>query len=404
MRHVATDVLIVGAGPAGAAAARVLASRGIDVLLVDRSEFPRDKVCGDGLIPDALAALGRLGIDGDALAGSRRSEAVRIHAPGGAYISVPIELRCLPRKRFDASMRAAAAAAGAAFLAPYELAGALEDGATVTGATFVHRDGGEALTVRASCTLVATGAAAKPLELFSVCERRQPSAVAARVYVRAPHALSEATRHFVIAYDRHICPGYGWIFPGPDDVFNVGVAYFTDSRRAPPTTNLRVLLRRFAETFAPARELMAVSQPLGDVRGAPLRTALAGSTLARPGLLVIGEACGATYSFTGEGIGKAIESGMLAAEILADRHGAPRRAREAVARAYAATLRERFAERFRAYRLAQDWLAYPFVHDVLAWRGNTGRYVAEQVRAMLLETTDPRALFSLAGALKALVR
>ncbi len=404
MRHIATDILIIGAGPAGAAAAQVLARRGRDVLLVDRSEFPRDKVCGDGLIPDALAALERLGIGGEICIARRRSSAVRVYAPGGRYVSAPVDLCCLPRARFDAALQAAAVSSGAAFLAPYELVEALEDGDAIAGARFLHKRGGDALTVRATFTIIATGAAARPLELFSVCRRRSPSAVAARIYVRVPRAISEATPYFLIAYDRNICPGYGWIFPGPADVFNVGVAYFTDSRRRPATTNLRELLQRFLGTFAPARDLMAVSKQLGDVRGAPLRTALTGAALARPGLLVVGEAGGMTYSFTGEGIGKAIESGILAGETLAGAAHVAGATRANAAHEYAAALRAAFTERFRAYELAQAWLSHPVMHDFLAWRGNAGSYVAEQMRALLDERGDPRALFSIPGVLKALLR
>ena len=181
----------------------------------------------------------------------------------------------------------------------------------------------------------------------------------------------------------------------------MGVAYFTDSRRNGTPHNLRDLLARFLATFPPARDLMAVSRQLGDVRGAPLRTALTGSALSRPGLLVVGEAGGLTYSFTGEGIGKAIESGVIAAEILASASPCSRRS---AARDYAATIRARFSDRFRAYKLAQDWLAHPALHDFLAWRGNAGTYVVEQMRELLLETSDPRSLFSLGGMLKALVR
>jgi geranylgeranyl reductase family protein len=396
-----TDILIIGAGPAGAAAARVLAASGRDVLLVDRCEFPRDKICGDGLIPDALAALERLGLAPSVLAQSRASSAVRVYAPNGTHVSAAIELGCLPRQRLDALLREAALAAGARFLAPFTLVEALDDAGRVAGARLRDKRTGALLAVSAAYTILATGAAVQPLEAFGVCERREPSAVAARVYVRVPHELSQTIRHFSISYDRRICPGYGWIFPGPDDVFNVGVAYFTDSRPFAPTRNLRELLGRFITGFPPARDIMAVSRQLSDVRGAPLRTALTGSALSRPGLLVVGEAGGLTYSFTGEGIGKAIESGVLAAEILANASPASRRG---AARDYAATIRSRFNERFRAYKLAQDWLAHPAMHDFLAWRGNAGSYVVEQMRALLLETGDPRALFSLAGMLKALVR
>lgn len=404
MRHIETDILIIGAGPAGAAAAHVLSTQGRDVLLLDRCAFPRDKVCGDALIPDALIALDRLGLKRTVVSESRRSSAVRVYAPNGRYVSADVDLECLPRKRLDELMREAAVAAGTTFIAPYDVTHALRHDGSVVGARFAHRRGGESLTIKANFTLLATGAAARPLEVFSVSQRRSASAVAARIYVRVPRAIAEATRHLSISIDRRICPGYGWIFPGPREIFNVGVGYFTDSAGQPPTTNPRELLARFLASFAPARELMSTSKQLCDLRGAPLRTGLTGAALARPGLLVVGEAAGLTYSFTGEGIGKAIESGMIAGEMLSRGVLDSQASREAAANAYASTIRARFNGRFRAYRLAQEWLARPALSDFLAWRGNAGTYVAEQLRSLLQETADPRALFSIPGMLNALVR
>lgn len=404
MRRETTDILIVGAGPAGTAAACVLAAAGRDVLLVDRCTFPRDKVCGDALIPDALHALERLGLARCVEAESRPSSSVRVYAPRGRYVAAPVELACVPRRRLDDLLLRTAVAAGAKFMAPYTLAQALEHEGRVVGARFAQRERRDALTVTANCTLLATGAALRPLELFAVAQRRTASALAARIYVRVPPGIAHATRHFSISIDRNICPGYGWIFPGPGDVFNIGVGYFTDSRHAPPTTNPRALLARFLANFAPARDIMAVSQQIGDLRGAPLRTALTGAALARPGLLVIGEAAGLTYSFTGEGIGKAVESGTIAGEILSRTSAASEVETDAAARDYAATIRTRFDARFRAYRLAQAWLSRPALSDFLAWRASAGTYVGEQLQLLLLETTDPRALFSPAGMLKALIR
>jgi flavin-dependent dehydrogenase len=119
---------------------------------------------------------------------------------------------------------------------------------------------------------------------------------------------------------------------------------------------------------------------------------------------VIGDAAGLTYPCTGEGIGMAIESGIFAGEILSRVCGASQAARDAAAQEYAATIRARFGARFRAYQLAQRWLSRPLLSDFLAWRGGAGTYVSEQLRSMLLETADPRALFSCAGVLRALVR
>lgn len=404
MHRETAEILIVGAGPSGAAAAQVLAAHGRDVLLVDRCTFPRDKVCGDALIPDALNALRCLGLEQRVCAESRPSSSVRVYAPRGGYVAADVGVGCLPRRRLDALLLQAALASGARIAAPYTITQALEHEGTVVGAAFAGRDGDDALEVHANFTLLATGAAIRPLELFSVAQRRSPSAVAARIYVRVPRDVASESRHFSISIDRGISPGYGWIFPGPDDVFNVGVGYFTDSKRLPPSTNLRTLLARFLASFAPARDLVSRAHSVSDVRGAPLRTALTGAALARPGLLVIGEAAGLTYPFTGEGIGKAIESGIVAGEILARCRHASRATRNEVALDYAATIRARFDARFRAYRLAQRWLSLPALSDFLAWRGTAGVYVGEQLRSLLLETADPRALFSLGGMLRALVR
>lgn len=226
------------------------------------------------------------------------------------------QIACLPRRRLDDLMRVAAVDGGAMFLAPYALVRAIEADGGIVGAVFHSVATREELSITARFTLLATGAAARPLELFGVCERQAASAIAARIYVQAPDTLGRRYPDLCISYDQDICPGYGWIFPLPDRRYNIGVGYFNDARTRPPTTNLRELLARFIEGFAPARALVAGSMQLTDVRGAPLRTALGGSALGRPGLLVIGEAAGLTYSFTGEGIGKAIESGILAGEIV----------------------------------------------------------------------------------------
>ena len=95
------DVLVVGAGPAGSAAAQWLARAGRQVLLVDQHAFPRDKVCGDGLIADALRALDRLGVRDEVLAEARRSATLGCIGPRGGRIDVPGSLAVLPRRRLD---------------------------------------------------------------------------------------------------------------------------------------------------------------------------------------------------------------------------------------------------------------------------------------------------------------
>src|ERR1700752_442229 len=95
------DVLVIGAGPAGSAAALTLARAGIYVVLVDQHAFPRDKVCGDGLIPDAHNARLKLGVLDAVMAQAQASSHVGCIGPRGGRIDVPGALAVLPRKELD---------------------------------------------------------------------------------------------------------------------------------------------------------------------------------------------------------------------------------------------------------------------------------------------------------------
>jgi len=378
-------------------AALALARAGVDVVMLDRAAFPREKTCGDGLMPDAMAALARVGLADAVLAGSLRLRVLRIYAPDGTAVHVNGEFAVLPREQLDAALCDAAVAAGARLLAPVHVSGPIEQGGAVTGVS--GRDaGGEALDLAAKVTVLATGAGAGPLKAFRVCERSEPSANAARFYVTIdrPTALDGALH---ISYQRGICPGYGWIFPGPGGRFNVGVGFFSDAR--PAIVNLRALMARFLEVFPLARDLMARGGLASAIKGAPLRTGLAGAVLARPGLLVAGEAAGLTYPISGEGIGKAMESGLLAADVIAEGLRAGRGPSEIAAR-YAAALSSTLAGRFRAYARAQRWVAHPRLVDFLARRANAGTYVRRQLEGLVNETVEPGAILSVSGILRSL--
>jgi geranylgeranyl reductase family protein len=394
------DILIIGAGPAGSAAAIALAQSGFTVTLVDRAEFPRDKVCGDALIPDAIRALDRLGVRSAALAGARCLRRLRVYAPDGTTVTLGAPLAAVPRHALDEALRRAACDAGARFIARRRLEGPLVHEGRVAGGAFVDLDSGGTVTIAARWTLLATGAAAQPLTAFDVCERRDASAMAVRAYFKVRPEAARTFEDLVIAFDRAISPGYGWIFPGPAGVFNVGAGFFYDGRRR-ATANARALWETFVGGFGPARDVLRGAVQLGPLKGAPLRTALTGSRLARPGLLVVGEAAGLTYSLTGEGIGKAMESSLLAADVLAapGAFDSPRAA--AAAPEYSRRLIDAFGSRFRGYRAAQRWLEYPAVANFLAHRAARGGYVHRQLEALLNETSDPRELFSVGGLLRA---
>jgi flavin-dependent dehydrogenase len=147
----------------------------------------------------------------------------------------------------------------------------------------------------------------------------------------------------------------------------------------------------FTRVYAPARELMAGGTPLGAMKGAPLRCTLEGARFTRPGLIVTGEAAGSTYSFSGEGIGKAMETGMLAAEaVLAG--GADAEVRVG----YEARLRA-LKPRFDLYQRANSVNRYPWLVDLLIWRAKRNAGLVRRMSGVLNETSNPGNLVSFKG-------
>lgn len=389
----ACDVLVVGAGPSGAACATVLARAGFDVCLVDRQAFPREKVCGDALIPDAMDALEALGALDRVMQRARAVPSVLGVSPRGLRICLPATAAVLPRRELDALLVERATEAGARLWTPVRFEAPVSDPAgRVVGARLCGPDG-ESLEMRARWVVLATGAASGPLERSGVCLRRAPSGIALRGYVRHPD-LAARMPSLQIVWHRAVRPGYGWVFPGPEGVFNVGVGVFhagapSGGGEASPDVNLRSVFDAFAAGYAPARELLAEGEWVGAVKGAPLRCSLAGAQASRPGLLVTGEAMGSTYSFTGEGIGKALQTGMDAAAALQ-----AGRLQDAAVRAdYDRRLALR-RPRFELYEKANRINRHPWLTDLLFARARSSERLRRRMAGVLDETANPAALAS----------
>ena len=390
------DVLIIGAGPAGTTAARALARAGVDVVLADRAVFPRDKICGDGLIGDALGALDALGIRARVMSEAILSEELRLCAPDGGSASVRGQLACIPRERLDAIMLDAAIEAGVRFFPSMSATGPVHGRDGIAGARFqIHSTTSD---VGARVTMLATGANATVLNAFGLSVSMKPTGAAGRVYFDAPPDVARRFAHLTIAYQESWCPGYGWIFPGPSNRLNMGVGLFGSD--AP---GLRTFWDFFQRRFPPAAEIVRTSRQLTEFRGAPMRTGLIGAQFGRPGLLVLGEAAAMTYPGTGEGIGKAMESGLIAAEFVTQALSG-RVPLATVHAAYGAEFRGRFQRRYRAYQVAQSCAARPWLVNFLARRANAGRFVREQLEGLIDEQGDACDLFSFRGLLMSLVR
>jgi len=393
------DVLVVGAGPSGSACAHVLARAGFDVLLADQHEFPRDKVCGDGLIPDAHRALARLGVLEEVLACARSARHVGCVGPRGGRVEVPGRLAVLPRSELDEIVRRAALAAGARWLAPARFdAPLLDPDQRVIGAR-LRLAGGVAHALRARWTVLATGAAAAPLIAAGVSIRRTPSAIALRGYVKND-AMVNRLSGLDVVWHRALRGGYGWIFPCAGGVFNIGVG-LTQRGAGTRDVNLRELFDIFTRVYSPARELLAGGVSLGPLKGAPLRCSLEGACWSRPGLLVAGEAAGSTYLFTGEGIGKALETGMLAAEAIGV--GRDERLDDAGVRARYESALSALKPRFAEYELANRINNHPWLADLLVWRARHSESIMNRLTGVLEETHNPAKLVTATGVLRLLL-
>jgi len=418
------DVLVVGAGPAGSACAQWLARHGQRVVLVDQQGFPRDKVCGDGLIPDAHHALQRLGVHDEVMAQALRISHVACIGPRGGRVDVPGRLAVLPRQQLDDILKRAAERAGALFHAPWRFeAPLLVDAGAGSGAS-VHaapgatgaaeplvigarlRRGEQWHDIHARWVVLATGAVPRAMLAAGLCSRQTPSGVALRGYVHNP-AMADRIRALEVVWHKRLRKGYGWIFPCRDGVFNIGVGLAhshdrpADGRTAMADVNLRELFAAFTEVYEPARALMGSGTLQAPLKGAPLRCSLEGARYSRPGLLATGEAVGSTYAFSGEGIGKAMETGLLAAQALLD--GTRAAEPEAATRARYELALAALKPRFDLYERANRVNNHPWLADLLIWRANRSERILRRMAGVLEETGNPGNLVSLRGLAKLFV-
>ena len=323
------DVIVVGAGPGGSAAAANLARRGVGVLLLEKSHFPREKVCGDGFTPRTTRALVRLGIDTSEEAGWLHNKGLRVY--GGRVEPFQLEwpkLADFPsyglvRKRadFDDLMAKHAVGCGAELIQGANVTEAILDDRTGRIVGVRTRDGEE---YRAPLVVAADGNSSRLSVAMGLNKRSdRPMGVAYRTYYRSPRSNDDYLESWLELWDGKprestLMPGYGWIFGMGDGTCNVGLGVLNTSRSFQKTDYRELMKRWLANT--PEEWGFREENRLGKIQGAALPMAFNRQPVYGRGLLLVGDAGGMVNPFNGEGIAYAMESAELAADAIAQAH------------------------------------------------------------------------------------
>ncbi|MFM9226715.1 MAG: NAD(P)/FAD-dependent oxidoreductase [Actinomycetota bacterium] len=345
------DLIVIGAGPAGSAAAIVAARAGARVTVFEKGQHGRDKVCGDGLTPRAIAALDHLAIDHSV---AHRIDGLRMIAGRKTRELAwpetdrfPNHGAVWPRNRFDTHLMDVAVASGADLRHGVEAIPLVEDGRCVgvTAGGEVHRADMVVLAAGAQ------GAAAKVLGAER--DPDEPFGLAIRAYAPTPRHAERHLEACLSLRDEHgtAVPGYGWMFPAGDGTVNIGVGALS-TMKGFKKLNLNTLLDQYASLV---RELWQ----LGDYCDKPRAWRLPMSCVRRqgPGWVAVGDAAGFVNPMNGEGIDYGLESGTLASELfLADPASAPARYDREVGERFDAFLRT--GRRF-SFLIGHPWILRP---------------------------------------------
>ena len=390
------DVIVVGAGPSGSATAYHLAQAGLNVLLLEKTVFPREKVCGDGLTPRATKQLIKMGVDLDA-PGWIRNKGLRIIG-GGVRMELPWpDLASYPdyglvrtRMDFDQILAERAVAVGAKLRMNTSVTEPIvDDNGRITGVIAKTPDGEARFT--APLVVAADGNSTR-LSLAMGLRKRddRPMGVAVRRYYTSPRHDDDYLESWLELWDgERLLPGYGWVFGVGDGTSNVGLGLLNTSE-AFKNVDYRGLLKSWLAGM-PEEWGYQEDNATGPVRGAALPMGFNRTPHYTRGLLLVGDAGGMINPFNGEGIAYAMESAEMAAEIIVQALGRPTAAqRERALHDYPRVLKESYGGYYTLGRVFVKAIGDPRLMKFATRHGLPHPTLMRFTLKLLANLTDPR--------------
>jgi geranylgeranyl reductase family protein len=400
------DVIVVGAGPAGSATAFYLAQAGLDVLVLEKGTFPRDKVCGDGLTPRAVRQLAAMGVACSREDGWIPNRGLRIIG-GGVRLELDWpELASYPgyglvrtRRGFDETLARTAQAAGARLLQGVTVTGPVLDDRTgrITGVTARAAAGGgpggqdTERAYRARLVVAADGNSSRLSVAMGLRKRDdRPLGVAVRTYYTSPRHADDYLESWLELWDSgRLLPGYGWIFGAGDGTSNVGLGLLNTSE-AFASIDYRMLLRRWLAGLPPEWGYTEDNRTQ-PIRGAALPMGFNRTPHYTRGLLLVGDAGGMINPFNGEGIAYAMESGAIAARVVAEALSRPGAAgAEETLRGYPRQLKDAYGGYYTLGRKFVGAIGNPKVMRFATRHGMPHPMLMRFTMKLLANLTEPR--------------
>jgi geranylgeranyl reductase family protein len=395
------DVIVVGAGPAGSSAAYWLATAGLDVALLEKTSFPREKVCGDGLTPRGTRALVEMGIDVSESNGWLHNRGLRVigggqrlHLDWPELTSFPPFGLVRPRADLDATLANQAVKAGARLYEQTSVTEAVLDAAGRVVGVAGRNAEKNPVTFRAPLVLTCEGVSGKLAQHVGVHRNdKRPLGVAVRRYYTSPKTNDDYLESWLELWDGKpnesaLLPGYGWIFGMGDGTVNAGIGVLNSSAGF-QKTDYRAMLTRWLDN-TPEEWGLREANATSATRGAGLPMGFNRTPHYLRGLLLVGDAGGSVNPFNGEGIPYAMESGKFAAEAAVQALARPDGpSRERALEAYPERMRAEWGAYYRLGAVFVKLIGHPAVMQACARHGLPHPALMRFVLKLLANLSDP---------------